>query len=101
LKAKVHIGDVVLVPASGGFILAQVLYVSKRFKNVILLGMCSALTVEKKLPLELPSQFSALLYTSQEPITKGRWSVVGDMPLSDEDRALSKRIVAGDVWLNG
>lgn len=98
MKKDVLVGDVVLIPAAGGFAVAKVLYLSHYYKNVVLLGIAKHKVQDLNFT-SAPRDFDARLYTSQVPIQEGRWSVVGNLPLTQKEVGMAKRIVAGDVWL--
>jgi hypothetical protein len=99
-KKRVQIGDVVLIPAKDNYVPGKVVYVSKYFKNVILLGLYRKLIKGKIMPKTLPGAFFKLVYTSQEPILKGRWEVVGNESPMLSQAGLTKRIVGGEVWID-
>jgi hypothetical protein len=99
-REKIAVGDVALVPTGiGRAIPAKVLYVSSYFKDVILLALYRSVVAHGTGLPEFPDPPALLVYTSQTPILRGRWPKVGHRPVSDGERGLAKRIVAGDVWL--
>jgi hypothetical protein len=99
MKKTVVIGEIVLIPVGNEFVPAKVLYLSHRYKNVILLGIYNFKTFVKECPKTLPSSFGLTVYTSQDPVLKKRWISIGLEPLLTEQRGIAKRIVGGDVWL--
>ncbi len=100
MKKKSDIGDIILIPAGDRYVLAKVLYVSKWYKNLILLGLSKESIAERRMPSDMPTRFVDLIYTSQEPIAKKRWHSVGHEPLMEGQIGLAKRIVGGEVWLD-
>ena len=98
-KKSVQVGDVALIPVRNAFVPAKVLFLSLYFKDVILLGIYNKKLSTKEMPRELPDEFVERVYTSQEPILKGRWISVGHEPLRPKQQGLTKRIVAGEIWL--
>lgn len=99
-RPRISLGDIALIPASNCYVPAKVLYLSKRYKKVILLGIYKMAIATKRMPSTLPEDFAHLVYTSQEMISEGDWFLVGNEPLRSTQHGLAKRIVAGDVWLD-
>lgn len=98
-KAKTTAGDLVLIPIQGGkFLPAKVLYRSDHYKNVILLGLYAVTTEKREVPPGMPPRVATTLYTSEEPILKKRWFLVGHHALAADEQGVAKRIVAGNVW---
>jgi len=99
-KKDVEVGEIVLVPVDNGeYRLGKVLYLSQRYKDVILLALYNVTVAEATLPLSLPPEHSLLVYTSQVPIQKKRWLSVGGGELRENEKGLARRIVGGQVWL--
>jgi hypothetical protein len=98
-KKDVKPGDVVLIPLRGKYGVGKVLYVSKRYRDVILLGIYRKAVSEESMPTSLPDVMPALVYTSQVAVQQRRWVVVGHEPLKENQQGLAKRIVGGEVWL--
>ena len=100
-KKDVNPGEIALIPLEdGGFIPAKVFYLSAYFKDVILLALFPHKMTAKGMPEFLPHEPSVLLYTSQLPITEGRWKSVGVQGLRKNEIDKAKRIVASAVWIN-
>jgi hypothetical protein len=98
-RLKVTVGDIALVPTGDGrAIPAKVIYASSYFKDVILLALYRSVATEGE-PIPTLESPALLIYTSQAPISKGRWPKAGYAQVNDQERHLAKRIVAGDVWL--
>src|SRR5690242_7333527 len=98
-RKNVDVGEIILIPVENEFVAAKVLYLSQRYKNVIMLGVYNLRTPVKECPKTLPVCFELLVYTSQEPVLKKRWISIGHQPLLTGQDGVAKRIVAGDVWL--
>jgi hypothetical protein len=96
---RVMPGDLVAIPAGEGRqALAKVLYVSERYKDVILLGVSAEDASETRAEEISWLSYGLLIYASQVPIRRGRWPRLGSTSLSAEDESRSRRVVAGDVW---
>jgi len=99
IKTKLKVGDIILIPLEGGgFGVGKILFLSKRFRNVILLGIYDQFARDISMPTLL-GEMPLKLYTGQQAIKEGYWFLVGKEPLQDSQLGLSKRIVAGDVWI--
>jgi hypothetical protein len=98
-KENVDIGELILIPIENGFVPAKVLYLSQRYKNVIMLGIYNIRMHIRQRPEILPVSFGLMVYTSQVPVLKKRWISIGHQPLLAGQDGIAKRIVAGDVWL--
>jgi hypothetical protein len=101
-KKKVELGGLYAIPGDGQFGLAKVIYVSKYFRDVILIRLYKKAYAELSgMAHELPAEDadSALYYTGAGVIRAGSWPYLGVQPVSDKERALSKRIVGGGVWI--
>lgn len=99
-KKNVDIGEIILIPVENEFVPAKVLYLSQRYKNVIMLGIYALRTSVKECPKTLPVSFGLMVFTSQDPVLKKRWISIGHQPLLAGQAGVAKRIVAGDVWLD-
>jgi hypothetical protein len=98
---KVDLGAVVAIPLSeGGYKLAQVIYASSYFKDVILLAFLPGISKNPELPIDIFNEYvGECIYTGSGIIRKGHWLLLGyaELPKAVPE---AKRIVAGDVWLN-
>lgn len=96
---KAKAGDVVRIPLPNdlyGF--AKVLYTSRHYRNVMLLGAARGAHSTSSFPTGL--DFTAgLFYTSVSCPVYNSWEFVAQVPPSDSEADCSLRIVAGDVWL--
>jgi hypothetical protein len=96
---KAKEGDVLRIPLPTGMsAFAKVLYASRRYRNVMLLGVARTTQPSASIPIDL--DFSAgLFYTSVVcPFDLG-WEIVTRIPLTQSETLRSVRIVAGDVWV--
>ena len=98
-KKDVVEGDVILIPAGEQFVPAKVLYRSKYFRGVILIGLYNLLVEPQEQVEELPEKISVLLYTGRDPITAGRWPCINNFGLRASEEGHTKRIVGGEVWV--
>ena len=97
---KVTEGDVVAIPAGSMVGLAKVVFMSRYFKDTILLKLMSERfpSVEAAQTADLQGSHE-LIYTGVVPIRKGRWTIIAHQPVSDQERTMSKRTSGGEVWL--
>ncbi|QBF26851.1 hypothetical protein EXN22_14540 [Pseudomonas tructae] len=95
---KTCVGDIVLIPIPEGYKPAKVLYVSQRYKDVILLGVYKDSVSAREMPSGLPGDFELLVYTSKVPVKRQRWHAVGNEQLRPAQTGLDVRLVAGEVW---
>ncbi|WP_137940096.1 hypothetical protein [Chitinivorax sp. B] len=100
MKKNISVGMVIGIPVSGGSVVGKVLYVSEYFKDLILLGVCKILTERDVMPQILPDEFDLYLYTTQDPIRKGKWAELGFDALRESQKGKALRIVADEVWLD-
>jgi hypothetical protein len=98
-KKNVDVGEIILIPVENEFVPAKVLYLSHRYKNVILIGIYNIRQTAKECPKTLPTGFGLMVYTSQDPVLKKRWIGIGHEPLLTGQIGVAKRIVAGETWL--
>src|SRR5262249_49998523 len=77
----------------------KVLYLSKYFKDLILLGIYDKKVNNLEAAMELPDKFLEAVYTSQRPILKDRWKRISFESLRPNQEGLGKRIVGGEVWM--
>jgi hypothetical protein len=97
--ARAREGDIFRIPLpSGASGIAKVLYVSKRYRNVMLLGVAAGADISEVAAVE--ADFSAgLFYTSVEAPAYLGWHCIASTPVSFAESQLSRRIVGGEVWL--
>lgn len=106
-KTKLRAGDVILVPvADDGFAIAKVLFVSKAFRQMMIVGVATDRTVDATWkPGALPAAFPLTLFTDTSPLENpakvalrtGPWLLVGHDPAPIPAEA-THRIVAGEVY---
>ena len=89
-----------LIPGGGKFGIAKVIYVSKFFRNVILLRLFHK-TFATPEQAEAPTATapSDLIYTGKGAIKPGEWIYFGEQPQHPSERDMTRRIVGGDVWV--
>ena len=92
-----RVGDIVAIPTLNGEQHALVLFLSRHFKKVMLLGVVEAADHRFGSIDEVASAVSLLIYTSRESVDAGRWRVVGHTPVPGSAE-FSERIVANTVW---
>lgn len=98
-KKNVKVGEIALIPAGDGkFIPGKVLYLSKRYKDVVLLALSKKPITESNMPEDFLIDPSLCVYTSQVAIKNGRWKSVGLESLREQEKGLAVRIVGGSVW---
>jgi hypothetical protein len=91
-------GDLVLLPLNTGeSAICRVLYKSGYFRNVILLGIYGK--YDPAQVLQAGSNPLELIYCGSTSIKNRKWPCIGNLPLSEDEKGLSKRIVGGDVWV--
>lgn len=93
-------GDHIAIPGSTGkWALAKVLYASNHYKDVILLGILPGRSeTPETLWRDHPAEYERLVYTGRRHFHKRGWRIVGHSDVSEAERDLSTRIVAGNVW---
>lgn len=98
-KQRVQPGHVILIPiASARYAVGQVLFVSKVFRNVILLALYDQCVTAAVMPDAL-GKVAHNLYTSRVPIQIGRWIAVGLNASHCNNPLVTQRIVGGEVWI--
>ncbi len=100
-RFKLPTGTIVLIPYESTFAIAKVLYVSKYFKNVALFKVFSKrITDANEYTFRLSDVDDyELIYAGVDLIKKKKWEIINREPLSDFELLESKRIVAGDIWV--
>jgi len=93
-------GDVFGLPlADGSEALCRVLFKSQYFRNVILIGIYGRLSERDPIAQVQSAEPFTKMYASCESLDNGEWRYLANLPVSEHERHLSKRIVGGDVWL--
>lgn len=99
-RQKAKVGDVVAIPAGDGrTIAAKLLFLSERNRDVALFALTGVEVGPGKAAEISWNDFKLFLYSSVISTTRGDWPVVGHIPLSEQEAAASKRVVAGEVWV--
>ena len=93
-------GSLVVIPTDGGAGIAKVIFMSEYFADTICLKL-----YKKLLPNGAsikPEDFGGpfdLYYTSLDGFKKKRWTIVANEPVSDDEKALTRRTSGGEVWV--
>jgi Immunity protein 26 len=94
------VGSIFAIPGGDQFGLAKVIYISDYFKDVFLIKLfqhkfdsIEAINLNDKL-----EQFT-LYYAAKDALKKGEWQFLGEEAVSETEKALSKRIVGGGIWV--
>lgn len=107
---KYNSGDVFLIPvSSGGFAVCQIICAFRdRFKRVFSFGVLSVTDDDSKVDL-LENEFlyfknsrgaENLIFTSVEYLKKGKWKIVGNIPLNAEKAKLKYYRDAGALYFD-
>ncbi|PHI31737.1 hypothetical protein [Budvicia aquatica] len=101
MTTKISVGDVIMIPiAKVGIVPAQVLFVSKKYKNVIQMGVYQTCLTSSNDEFNYSDSFCELIYTSQEMIKKGDWILIGNHLVAEQYKDSSLRNVAGSLYIN-
>lgn len=96
-------GLIVAIPLvdGSGWRPAKILFCSKRYNNVILIGLAHAYTndLDLKYVWETDDFNWKRIYTGAQCVRAGYWPVIGETPVLDSEQRASLRIVGGEVWL--
>ena len=93
-------GSLVTIPTEGGVGVAKVIFLSEYFAETICLKL-----YKKRLPEGAsvgPDDFAGPFdsyYTSLDGFKKKRWTIVANEPVSDDEKALTRRTSGGEVWV--
>jgi hypothetical protein len=101
-KNYIKSGDIILIPVDGDLCaVAKIVYLSKYFKNVVLLNAYPLVASFSeriiKLPADSPNEL--LVYAGNQKIKTEEWKKLDNIPVTDKEREMSKRIVGGEVWI--
>lgn len=107
---KYNSGDVFLIPvSSGGFAVCQIICAFRdRFKRVFSFGVLTVTDDDSKVDL-LDNKFlyfknsrgaEKLIFTSVEYLKKGKWRIVGNIPLNAEKMKLKYFRNAGALYFD-
>lgn len=99
---NLQVGHVLAIPFEADSIAAaKVVYVSEYFKSVIGLRLMNCLFQREPKPEDLRGTISYLddiLYTGRQPVGK-YWRVVAKLDVSADEIDLTRRLVAGDIYV--
>ena len=99
-RQRVKAGEVFAVPLPDGEVaICRVLYTSSYFRNVMLIAVHGATADDSHYQQQIANPAVTHFYCSSESFAKGNWRLLASTAVTAEDRATSKRIVAGDVWI--
>lgn len=93
-------GRLITIPTEDGVGLAKVIFLSEYVAEMICLKL-----YKKRLPEGVSiasSDFVGpfdLCYTSLDGCKKKRWETVANEPVSDDEKALTRRTAGGEVWV--
>jgi hypothetical protein len=100
VKSQAVVGDIYAIPGGDRVAFGKIIYASEYFKDLILVRFFErAFAPGTELPENLETIPSRGIYTGMDSIKGGEWRRVEVRPVSDSEQAMSRRIVAGDVWL--
>jgi hypothetical protein len=94
-------GDIFGMPLTDGTeALCRVLFKSQYFRNVILVGVYGRASGHDPISqIRAKKDPLVQIYASCESLDLGQWRYLGNAPVSDGERQLSKRVVGGEIWL--
>lgn len=99
-KATASPGGILAIPIGDRFALGKIVFVSSRFKNVMLIRLFQTVVPHAQLPKELSRVFlDGVIFTGIQAVENGRWPLIGQVPVDPAEIELSRRIVAGRVYL--
>jgi len=97
---KPKLGDLIAIPCNERWGLAKIIFLSKRYKDVIHIKLYRQTYPDKVVASGTEANLLFdLYYTSGKPIKRGEWIIIGHSEVSSDELAMSKRIVAGSVWM--
>jgi hypothetical protein len=93
-------GNIVKIPLSNHeFALGKVIHISHVFKYCVIIGIYGFKYTNQNIS-ELPQEYIEIISTSIEAFNKKwKWEIIGNAPISLEDKEKTKRIIAGDIWI--
>lgn len=101
-KKGVQIGDLLAITAAPGLIAAgKVIYLSEYFRHVMAVRVFDCvfdhIPTEAELPVDA-TYLDDLIYTGSQSVSKD-WRIIGRRETSAEELQLTRRLVAGDVYI--
>lgn len=106
MKKRLKLGDIIIIPVHDEnnkpifYVPAQVLYISKRYRNVIQLGIYYVYLSSPETKFEYPKEFCKLLYTGKQAIRDGDWPLIDNKPIELAYKNSALREVGGNLYLN-
>lgn len=98
--SKVREGNVYAIPGGGQYAFAKVVYLSEYFKDAIFILLHEkAFASGAEAPSNLQSIPSRGIYTGIDSAKRGEWILVGNSPVTPDEKARTRRLVGGDVWI--
>ena len=101
-KNHIKLGDIILIPIDEDRCgIAKIIYLSKYFKDVILLNIYPLVTNFSEEVIDLPANIpnELLIYTGNQKIKTEEWKKLNNIMVTDEEKKLSTRIVGREVWI--
>ena len=101
-KNYIKLGDIILIPIDGDRCgIAKIIYLSKYFKDVILLNIYPLIANFSEKVIELSANIpdELLIYTGNQKIKTEEWKKLNNVMVTEEEKRLSTRIVGGEVWI--
>jgi hypothetical protein len=102
-RKQVELGGLYAIPSLEKFGLAKVIYMPKDFRNVVLIRLFQhAYPSLEDMGNEFPARNdheSVLYYTGDGAIRAGGWHYLRKESVGEKERALTKRIIGGSVWV--
>ncbi len=100
MSKKVSAGDLIAIPAySGKCVLGKTLFVSKYYKNVVLLRLWSVDVHKIGVEVDKRPTNSFLFFTTQGEIKDGEWEIIGNEKLNAEEPEMLRYYSAGSIYL--
>ena len=99
-RRLVRAGDIFSLPLGGNSAaLCRVVFTSTYFKQVILISVHGPIDFARAPEMQARDPALVMLYCSSASLSKGDWAWLTSSPTTAEDRAHTRRIVGGSVWL--
>lgn len=99
-KKSSTLGNVYAISSKGRTVFGKVVYTSEYFRDLILVRLFErTFSSDAVVPGDLEVIPSRGIFTGVDSIKAGAWKHVANHPLSEHDQKMSRRTVAGDVWV--
>jgi hypothetical protein len=81
--------------------LVKIIYLSKRYRNVILLSTYPLAVSLSEEVIDLPTGIfnEMLIYTGNDKIKTEEWKKINNTLVTNEEKKMSERIIGGGVWI--